>query len=102
MGAVDRSAGPYEKGNTIRLWGKYFVGTTMTDPSAPTVTLENSAATSPTKSYVGAYYSDWTIPDDGSRRTEYEVTWWGALSGTTGSRKGRLARTVYTTKRTES
>jgi hypothetical protein len=101
MGRVGRTAGPYEKGHTIRLWGKYYVGTTLTNPSGPTVAIGDSAATAPTISYAGAYYSDWTIPDDGSKRTDYVVEWWGALSGTTGPKKGRLARTIYVTVHTE-
>ncbi len=102
MGKTMRTAGPYEKGNTIRLWGKYYVGSLLTNPSSPTVTIGDSSAKTPTVSYTGAYYHDWTIPDDGTKRTEYEVTWWGALSATVGSRKGFTARTIYITEHTES
>lgn len=101
MGKVNRTAGPYEKGHTIRLWGKYYVGSTLTNPSSPTVTIGSSEATAPTESYTGAYYNDWTIPDDGTHRTEYEVAWSGALSGTTGTKKTRIARCVYECIHTE-
>lgn len=101
MGKVDRTAGPYEKGHTIRLWGMYYVGSTLVDPSSPTVIIGDSAAATPTMSYVGAYYDDWTIPDDGAVQTNYEVEWGGGLSGTSGSREWRRARTVYITKHTQ-
>jgi len=99
--AVGRKVGPFEKGHTIRLWGKYYVGTTLVNPSSPTVTVGDSAAVVPTFSYTGAYYYDWTIPDDGSRRTDYEVTWYGALSGTSGSKHPVVARSIYMTEHTE-
>jgi len=103
MGRVGRTVGPYEKNHTIRLWGKFFVGTTLTDPSSPTITIHNSDTTTPTRSYTGAYYYDWTIPNDGTVETEYVVKWWGALSATDvgSTRYGRTARTVYKTEETQ-
>lgn len=101
MGKVGKTSGPWEKDHTIRLWGKYYVGSTLTNPTSATVTIGDSAAETPTFSYTGAYWKDWTIPNDGTKRTEYEVTWRGKLSGTTGSAAMRVARCVYLTEETE-
>jgi hypothetical protein len=104
---IGNTAGPFEKKTTIRLWGDYYVGTTLTNPSSPTVSIyladSQSGTYTPTKSSTGHYYYDWYIPDDGNVKTNYVVEWFGGLSATdaAASRKRYAARTIYRTQQTQ-